>query len=262
MNLFEIQAIFTQAGFYIGPIDGKWNQQLESAVRKAVPNSIKPGPKVSLLTAAQQYIMREIGGLAIGVIDGIHGPRTEAGLARWDAGNWRDVLDAHFRADKRMPAAVQNTWPLESKLREFYGEPGEGLVLLDLPYQLRLSYDTATVVSRARVHKKVADSMGRVLDGVLAAYGAEDIRRLGLDLWGGCFNIRPKRGGTSLSTHAWGIANDFDPARNQLRWGRDKAEFAKPAYEAWWAAWSAEGWVSLGKARNYDWMHVQAARIG
>ena len=45
MNLFEIQAIFTQAGFYIGPIDGKWNQQLESAVRKAVPNSIKPGPK-------------------------------------------------------------------------------------------------------------------------------------------------------------------------------------------------------------------------
>ena len=69
------------------------------------------------------------------------------------------------------------------------------------------------------------------------------------------------RGGTRLSTHAWGIAIDWDPERNQLKWGRDRAAFADAAYEPWWQAWESEGWVSLGRERNFDWMHVQAARL-
>jgi len=69
------------------------------------------------------------------------------------------------------------------------------------------------------------------------------------------------RGGNSWSMHSWGIAIDFDASRNQLRWGREKAVLAKPVYDAWWKAWEDEGWVSLGQERNYDWMHVQAARL-
>ena len=69
------------------------------------------------------------------------------------------------------------------------------------------------------------------------------------------------RGGTRWSTHAWGIAIDYDPDRNQLKWGRDRAAFARPEYDAWWRLWEEEGWVSLGRTRNYDWMHVQAAKL-
>ena len=85
--------------------------------------------------------------------------------------------------------------------------------------------------------------------------------RLGLDLFGGCFNYRPMRGGTALSMHSWGIAYDGDPERNQLRWGRDRAEFAKPAFDPFWAIVEAHGAVSLGRARNYDWMHFQFANL-
>jgi hypothetical protein len=69
------------------------------------------------------------------------------------------------------------------------------------------------------------------------------------------------RGGTKWSTHSWGIAIDYDPERNRLNWGRDKASFAKPEYGDWWKIWEKEGWVSLGRTRNFDWMHIQAAKL-
>ena len=92
-------------------------------------------------------------------------------------------------------------------------------------------------------------------------YGVSGLQSMGLDLWGGCLNVRKMRGGTKYSTHSWGIAMDWDPAHNQLRWDKNKALLAQPRYEMWWKFWEEEGWVSLGRARDYDWMHVQAAQI-
>ena len=100
----------------------------------------------------------------------------------------------------------------------------------------------------------------QVLTRVLQHYGYERIKELRLDRWGGCYNERKKRGGTEWSTHAWGIAMDYDPERNRLTWGRDRAAFARPEYDRWWGFWEEEGWVSLGRVANFDWMHVQAAR--
>ena len=70
-----------------------------------------------------------------------------------------------------------------------------------------------------------------------------------------------KTGGRAMSMHSWGIAIDFDPAHNRLRWGRDRARLAGPDYRAFLDIWEAEGWISLGRERNYDWMHIQAARL-
>ena len=105
------------------------------------------------------------------------------------------------------------------------------------------------------------DSLYRVLNKVLSAYGENEIHRLGLDLFGGCLNVRKKRGGSQMSTHSWGIAVDYDPSHNKLRWGMDRARFAKPEYLEWWKIWESEGWVSLGRQRNFDWMHIQAAKV-
>ncbi|MCB1809828.1 MAG: M15 family peptidase, partial [Candidatus Competibacteraceae bacterium] len=69
------------------------------------------------------------------------------------------------------------------------------------------------------------------------------------------------RGGSNWSAHSWGIALDWDPEHNQLKWMHDQASLASSDYDDWWRFWEEEGWVSLGRSRNFDWMHVQAAKL-
>jgi hypothetical protein len=159
-----------------------------------------------------------------------------------------------------MAEIVNNVWPTQRDVWKYYGRVGENQVLVTPPYPFTL-YDDGKPVKRISLHKKVAPSALRVLERVREEYGLEAIKELHLDRYFGSLNVRKMRGGRSYSMHSWGIAIDFDANRNQLRWGRDRAAFAKPAYNAWWKAWEDEGWVSLGRKSNYDWMHVQAARL-
>ena len=75
-------------------------------------------------------------------------------------------------------------------------------------------------VASISCHQRVATSLTRVLNRAHAQYGTDGLEALGLDVYGGCFNLRQKRRGTSLSPHAWGVAIDWDPDRSQLSWGR------------------------------------------
>ena len=84
---------------------------------------------------------------------------------------------------------------------------------------MRLAWNTRTKVARTSCHERIHDSAARIFDRVLDHYGPEEIRRLGLDLFGGCLNVRRMRGGSAWSMHSWGIAFDFDPANNRLKWG-------------------------------------------
>jgi hypothetical protein len=149
-------------------------------------------------------------------------------------------------------------FPTQAECRRFYGAPGTNHMMLDLPYEM--TYD-GKPVKRITINKKCADSAFRALTQIAKEYNAADRKKLGLSIFAGCFNNRVMRGGTQLSMHAYACAIDFDPGRNQLKWGRDKARLAQPDCEAFWKAWEAEGWLSLGRARNFDWMHVQAARL-
>lgn len=63
----------------------------------------------------------------------------------------------------------------------------------------------------------------------------ERIRELRLDVYGGCFNNRPIRGGSRPSLHAWGIAIDMDPERNTLYMSAPEAVFSGPEYDAFWS---------------------------
>ena len=69
------------------------------------------------------------------------------------------------------------------------------------------------------------------------------------------------RGGSSWSIHSWGAAVDLDPDNNQLKWSKPKATFSKAEYGDFWKIVEAEGWISLGRERNFDWMHFQAAYL-
>ncbi len=202
-------------------------------------------------------------GFEAGPLDGYWGPQTEYAfeclLEKLETGE----APAPWRPEE-LSRANPNQWPVQTPQKEivsYYGQPGKNQVYLQLPYTHRLAWKTSTTISRFQCHEKVHDSLSRVLNRVVSAYGEDDIKRLRLDLWGGCLNVRKMRGGTRYSMHSWGIALDYDPARNRLKWGRDKAAFAQAEYDTWWRLWEEEGWISLGRHRNFDWMHVQAARL-
>jgi hypothetical protein len=142
-----------------------------------------------------------------------------------------------------------------------YGKPDDDgsdyLVNLTLPYPMRLAWDTGTTVSRIRCHRLIKDQLSAVFNDLLAHYGLAEIKRLGIDLFGGCFAFRKMRGGNDYSRHSWAIAIDLDPARNSLKATSRTAQFAKPAYKPMIDIFYKHGFVSLGREKNYDWMHFE-----
>jgi hypothetical protein len=140
-----------------------------------------------------------------------------------------------------------------------YGKPnvtGEGyLVTIQLPYPMRIAWDTDTSVTRMRCHKLVADKFLAVFNEIHREYGYAKIKELGIDLFGGCFNFRKMRGGNDWSTHSWGISIDLDPARNQLKETSKTARFARPEYKKMIDIFYKHGFIGLGPEQNRDWMH-------
>lgn len=143
-----------------------------------------------------------------------------------------------------------------------YGIPNQSgtyLAYAKIPFPLVIAWDHSQTVSRIRCHKLEVANVEAIFNDILKAYGQEKIKALGIDLFGGCFNYRPMRGGNTWSRHAWGTAIDLDPARNQLHQQGDSAQFAKKEYRKMIDIFEAHGWLSLGRLKNYDWMHCEAA---
>lgn len=142
-----------------------------------------------------------------------------------------------------------------------YGKPnitGEGyLVTIMLPYPMRLAWDTENVVHKMRCHKLVGARFLAVFNEILRVYGYAKIKELGIDLFGGCFNFRKMRGGDDWSMHSWAIAIDLDPGRNQLKETSKTARFAKSEYKPMIDIFYKHGFISLGREKNYDWMHFE-----
>lgn len=142
-----------------------------------------------------------------------------------------------------------------------YGPPNETgagyLVTIKLPYPMRIAWDTDSSVGSMRCHRLIADKLTLVFNDLLAIYGYDKIKELGIDLFGGCFNYRKMRGGDSWSKHSWGIAIDLDPARNTLKETKRTARFARPEYKPMIDIFYKHGFVSMGVEKDFDWMHFE-----
>ena len=141
-----------------------------------------------------------------------------------------------------------------------YGTPnveGTYLVTVTVPFPLRIAWDVKTTTTKLRCHKLVADKFLAVFNELLEVYGYDKIKELGIDLYGGCFNFRKMRGGSEWSKHAFGIAIDLDPARNTLKETSRTARFARPEYKQMIDIFYKHGFISLGREKDYDWMHFE-----
>lgn len=229
-------------------------------------------------------------GFACGPIDGIIGPLTIAAIRAFEKAHDLPVngtADSYVVEALRKPASaisdrdreiipdrdddddqviqsidlVPQTWPRQADVPSFYGAVGQHQTRIEIPYAMHLAWEKSTRISRMTLHEKVAASAERVLQEVAQIYNEKERAELGLDLFAGSLNVRRMRGGSRYSMHSWGIAIDFDSARNRLSWKRPKARLSHSDAVPFWQAWEAEGWLSLGRARDFDWMHVQAARL-
>lgn len=284
----ELQAALMTWGDYTGDLDGLFgrlslaatNQALER-IQGGISGNWRRWTISRKKIAIGQLICKELD-IGVGRIDGLFGPLTEAAFIAFNrirlnlaADTWRDELDKVQPLPQHAPVITNRTvWPKQGNLVSFYGKEctsndrsgvcgpgGVTLKRLDLPFRMKIAWDLNTGIDGFSVHKKVHSSAARAFDKIYQEYGDDGIADLGINLFGGCYNCRKIRGGSRCSTHAWGIAIDFDPARNRLRWDHRQARLAKPDAIKFWEIWEAEGWVSLGRARDYDWMHVQAALL-
>jgi D-alanyl-D-alanine carboxypeptidase len=172
------------------------------------------------------------------VPDGFWGPKSIAAVQK------------HLRA--LMPK--DSNWPSSSQaaLSGFYGPPGDESRLVNIPVEGLGVYYEEKPVKTVRCHKRVADSLLRVLTAI-----SKGRYRSILTEYAGCYNNRLMRGGMSPSLHARGAAIDIRPAQN----GNHKhwplaADMPFEVMEEF----AREGWLSAGAFWSRDAMHFQATK--
>jgi hypothetical protein len=196
-------------------------------------------------------------------VDDVWGGKTDAAVAAERAASrarhgMGEATASAETADATTLEPSGHRWPKEADAPEFYGHSdgsakweAENLVVFDAPYTL---YMDGTPVKKIRCHKKVADSLKRLLSKIQALYDSQEKRRAaGVDQYDGCYNYRPVRGSSRLSMHAYGAAIDLDSAHNPLgaTHGRMPADVV--------ALFKAEGWRWGGDYEGRkDFMHFEA----
>ena len=233
-------------------VDGKIGPNTLNALNRvtAVPSHFEKGKRFVAFIQYLTHVEPLVDDIAI---DGYTGPATENAihqlLAVAKTGKpdlWRDELPQ-----------PKYDWPTYRNIKSVFGEPGTRQSKVRVPYSLKLAWDLKTSISRFGCHELVVEPIQEAMEEILNVYGRDGIEELKLDYWGGCYNYRVMRGGSQPSTHSWGAAIDWLPQENRLKWNSSRASLAKPEYEDFWRAWEKVGGVSLGRVKNYDWMHVQ-----
>lgn len=130
-----------------------------------------------------------------------------------------------------------------------YGDPvaneRKHMVLWVVPEHLRLG----AIPTRIYLNKDLREPLNEALHHVVNCGLAHEIKT-----WDGCFNIRRKKGGISLSLHSWALAIDINAAWNGFNrpptMSRALVECFTDAGFDWGGEW-----------KRPDGMHFQLARL-
>lgn len=217
--------------------------------------------KQRMIGAGQAALKLE--GFNPGKLDGFTGPKTDSALRRWQS-----AQQAPGSAPTSPIVKPDGVWvpPRKRDMTKVFGRvkgPASRRGRVQLAYTMRWSWELDHEIQSFPCHALLAQPMTDAFRATLAHYGIKEIKRLGLDLWGGCYNPRPITGSTTVwSKHAWGAAVDIHPQKNAYRWGPDRAVFAREEYKAFLDIFEAHGLLNMGRhsRRQNDWMHFQGVQ--
>lgn len=175
-----------------------------------------------------------------------------------DDGFWGTLSIAACQAYLRSLMPSPNPWPKtdQASLTKFYGSAGDESKLVTFEFPYTMWYE-GKLVTKTRCHAKVKDSLLRVLNEIGDRWkDFPGIMEEAAD-YGGVFNNRAMRGGSSPSLHARGAAIDIDADDNGnlVAW----PVVADMPIEIM-AAFAREGWLSAGAFWGRDAMHFQATQ--
>lgn len=129
-----------------------------------------------------------------------------------------------------------------------YGQPSPTntwLTLWDVPANLEIGF----IPKRIYCNKDLVQPLGQAFQNLITTGKVAELKT-----WDGCFNIRKKRGLSSMSLHSWGIAVDLNAFENGLnQTPKLSAAFVKCFTDAgfdWGGTW-----------KRKDGMHFQLAKI-
>src|SRR5690625_3245306 len=178
------QKILKEAGHYHGKIDGIAGPKTKAALQQY------HGMNLGWPVTRQITITIQLGahdhGIDAGPTDGYWGQLTNAAFEELQYFFKYGEKEPPWRPEERS-GVNPNGWPVQNtpEFHEFYGERGSNLITMDFPYEMKISWDLRMRARQVSCHKKVADSLSRVLSKVKAIYGMEEINRLQLNNYGG-----------------------------------------------------------------------------
>lgn len=226
-HVIQLQTLMYNLGYFNGKIDGVWGAVTQKAYEEVLyatsDRSITEADKEEVIYSNLPELTLQDQGLSLVDLDG--NVALEA------------ILPAYTTA--QMTAA--------------FGKMGTRVRSMPLPYPMRLAWDKSVTVNSTMVHFDMEEPLTNVLNQTLEHYSLAGLQELGLDLYGGCFNIRKMTGGKEWSSHSWGVGVDINPEGNPFRMNPSKTTFVDPQYTEFARIMISNGFRTL----PHDLMHWQ-----
>ncbi len=152
MNTEKIQRALHDLGIYKAPVDDLDGPKTRQAIKHF--QSINPPLQV----------------------DGLAGAET---LALLFPSEFAERAKDKIYCTDYVPNTQQRLQPHYAMCAQYYGTVGSQQVKIDLPYTMKLAWDTAVTVNKMTCHQRVSRSMVLIFRRTLDTYGLEKIKELG-----------------------------------------------------------------------------------
>lgn len=225
-HVVQLQTLMYNMGYFNGKIDGVWGK----VTQQAYDDILYATSDESISDTSEPVVYSNLPELSL----------QDQGISLVD-------LEGNVASEAILPAYST------ADMNRAFGKMGTRVISIPLPFPMRLAWDKSVVVNTTMAHINMEKPFTDAMDQALEHYSLAGLQELGLDLYGGCFNIRKMTGGSEWSSHSWGVGVDINPVGNPFRMNPSKTTYVDPQYTEFARIMISNGFRTL----PHDLMHWQ-----